>query len=92
MPHPRLASDPDNPRPIWLATEESWPSIAQGLPPRARVFAAAQSFEGKAGTHCVLPDAEGGILGVAFRLASPAARRADPFRPGKLPTVLPEGD
>ena len=96
MPHPLLASNPDNPRPVWLVTEESWPGVAEGLPPQARAFARAQGFKGGAGRHCLLPDPDGGILGVLFGLGGaldgPSAKRADPFLPGKLVTLLPEGD
>ncbi|HEX2553871.1 MAG TPA: leucyl aminopeptidase family protein [Microvirga sp.] len=92
MPHPLLASQPDHPRPVWLVTEASWPGIAAALPPPAQAFAAAQAFKGGAGQLCLLPDAGGGILGAAFGLDGPEAKRPDPFLPGKLATLLPEGD
>jgi leucyl aminopeptidase len=91
MPHPLLASTSETSRPIWLVTEETWPGTAEGLPATARAFAHAQGFEAKAGSHCLLPDAEGGLLGVLFGLEGPGAKRVDPFLPGKLVTLLPEG-
>ena len=68
MPHPLLASATDASKPIWLVTEKTWSEIAGGLPPVAQGFAKAQGFEGKAGSHCLLPDADGNLLGVAFGL------------------------
>ena len=91
MPHPLLASTTEPALPIWLANEESWPGIAESLPAVARSFARAQGFEAKMGTHCLLPDAEGGLFGVVFGLEAPVAKRIDPFLPGKLASLLPEG-
>jgi leucyl aminopeptidase len=92
MAHPLLASDPSaETRPIWLVDEETWPAVRKELPPTAARFAEAQGFEAKAGRHCLLPDAEGGLFGVLFGIDGPKAKRADPFLVGKLPTVLPEG-
>ena len=92
MPHPLLAPATDaDARPIWLVTNETLGAILEELPPSARAFAAAAGFEAKPGRHCLLPDAEGGLLGVLFGLDGPDAKRADPFAVGKLPTLLPEG-
>ena len=57
----------------------------------AQGFAKAQGFEGKAGSHCLLPDADGDLFGVAFGLNGADAKHNDPFLVGKLPTLLPEG-
>ena len=65
MAHPLLATDAESARPLWLATQETWPQIAESLPAPARAFASAQGFEAKPGTHCLLPDAEGGLFGAA---------------------------
>jgi leucyl aminopeptidase len=91
MIHPHLAARDEASLPIWLATAESWPGIAEGLPTHARAFAAAQKFEAKSGSHCLLPDPAGRILGAVFGLDGAVAKRADPFLPGKLATLLPEG-
>lgn len=91
MPHPLLASSADSSRPIWLVNEATWPQVSEALPPAARSFAKAQGFEAKAGSHCVLPDAEGGLLGVLFGLDGEEAKSVNPFLVGKLPTLLPEG-
>ncbi|NBJ11762.1 leucyl aminopeptidase family protein [Microvirga sp. SYSU G3D207] len=91
MPHPLLADANEASKPVWLVTEQTWPDIAGQLPPAARGFAKAQGFEGKAGSHCLLPDANGDLLGVVFGLNGADARNSDPFLPGKLSTLLPEG-
>ena len=91
MPHPLLASVNDSSKPIWLVTEQTWPDVAGQLPPIAQGFARAQGFEGKAGSHCLLPDADGSLMGVVFGLNGEDARHNDPFLVGKLPTLLPEG-
>ncbi|MBO1905540.1 leucyl aminopeptidase family protein [Microvirga sp. 3-52] len=91
MPHPLLAPATDTSKPIWLVTEQTWADIAGQLPPIAQGFAKAQGFEGKAGSHCLLPDADGELLGVAFGLNGADARHNDPFLVGKLPTLLPDG-
>jgi leucyl aminopeptidase len=91
MPHPLLASSTEGSRPIWLVTEANWSKVAAELPSAARSFAKAQGFDAKAGSHCLLPDAEGGLLGVVFGLDGEEARHVNPFLVGKLPTLLPEG-
>lgn len=91
MPHPLLSSANDPSKPIWLVTEQTWPDVAGQLPPIAQGFAKAQGFEGKAGSHCLLPDADGSLMGVVFGLNGADARHNDPFLVGKLPALLPEG-
>ncbi|MBB3017561.1 leucyl aminopeptidase [Microvirga lupini] len=91
MPHALLASANEASKPIWLVTEQTWPDIAGQLPPLAQGFAKAQGFAGKTGSHCLLPDANGDLLGVAFGINGTDAKQSDPFLPGKLSTLLPEG-
>ncbi|MCD6071445.1 MAG: leucyl aminopeptidase [Microvirga sp.] len=91
MPHPLLASANEASKPIWLVTEQTWHEIAGSLPPMAQGFAKAQGFTGKAGSHCLLPDANGDLLGVAFGINGVDTKHSDPFLPGKLSTLLPEG-
>lgn len=91
MLHPLLASANDTSKPIWLVTEQTWVDVAGLLPQIAQGFAKTQGFEGKAGSHCLLPDADGNLLGVAFGLNGVGAKHDDPFLVGKLPNVLPEG-
>jgi leucyl aminopeptidase len=90
MTHPLLTTELDA-APIWLATEQSWEEVKRGLPTHAARFADAQEFEPKAGRHCLLPNEDGGLLGVLFALEAGSAKRVDQFLVGKLPTLLPEG-
>jgi leucyl aminopeptidase len=91
MPHPLLATSADNSLPIWLVTENTWGEVSSQLPKVAQAFAKAQGFEGKAVSHCLLPDADGNLSGVVFGLANENAKHRDPFAVGKLPTILPDG-
>ncbi|MDJ1157611.1 leucyl aminopeptidase family protein [Chelatococcus sp. SYSU_G07232] len=90
--HPLLVNDPSAPAiPVHFTTAETWADISERLSPLARGFAGAQNFEPAAGKHLLLPDAGGGIAGVVFCLDNADARHPDPFLPGKLPTLLPDG-
>ncbi|KLK94388.1 cytochrome C oxidase subunit II [Microvirga vignae] len=91
MPHPLLATSTENSLPIWLVTESTWNTVSAQLPKVAQGFAKAQGFEGKTGSHCLLPDMDGNLFGVAFGLANDDAKRRDLFAVGKLPTILPDG-
>lgn len=91
MPHPLLARSTENSLPIWLVTESTWSTVSSQLPKVAQGFAKAQGFEGKAGSHCLLPDTEGNLFGVALGLANEDAKQRDLFAVGKLPTILPDG-
>jgi leucyl aminopeptidase len=89
--HPFLATAAEPSCPIWLVTTETWARVAETLPAPARAFARAQGFDAKAGSHCLLPDADGALRGVAFGLNGATAKRTDPFLPGRLAMLLPEG-
>ncbi|MEE1611746.1 leucyl aminopeptidase family protein [Microvirga sp. CF3016] len=91
MSHPLLASTIDASKPIWLVTEHTWADVAGQLPPLAQGFAKAQGFEGKAGSHCLLPNTDGSLMGVVFGLNGVDAKHNDPFLVGKLPGLLPDG-
>lgn len=91
MPHSLLAFPHEASLPIWLVNDATWPGILEKFPAPTRAFAKAQGFEAKAGSHCLLPDADGNILGVVFGLDGKDAKRIDPFLPGKLVTLLPDG-
>ncbi len=91
MSHPLLITDASSAIPIWLVTKETWPGVRDALPQPARRFAEAQAFEAKAGTHCPVPGGDGEMHGVLFGLDAPDAKRKDPFLPGKLPGLLPQG-
>ena len=92
MPYPLIPAEAGrDARPIWRVSPESWTPIVGGLPAPAGRCAEAQGFKPKAGRHCLVPDAEGGLLGVLFGVDDAAAQRPDPFLAGTLPNVLPTG-
>lgn len=92
MPHPLIETGaPDAACPIHLVNEQSWPGLAASLPEPARAFAALQRFEAKAGRHILLPGADGALAAVVFGIEADGARRPDPFLPGRLASLLPEG-
>ncbi len=77
--------------PIRLTSAAAWPDIASSLPAPAAAYAAALGYKGEAGSHAILPGADGTPACIVFGLPEPGAREADPFLLGKLATVLPEG-
>jgi leucyl aminopeptidase len=77
--------------PIRFVTGDDWQAPRSEFAPMALAFAKASGFEPKAGRHCILPDAEGGIGGVLFALETATARHVDPLLAGKLATLLPAG-
>ena len=95
---PNLAFDADatDGVPIIAVAAQELETALDGAPlsPAQRRFAAATGFTGKAGTHCVLPDADGGIGAVLFGAHTADAAARDPFRPlalGALAQTLPAG-
>ena len=73
--------------PIWCVDAQGLADLADTLPAPARRFARAAGFEAKPGQHCLLPDAEGNLLGVLYGREV----EGDALAPGRLPTVLPPG-
>ncbi len=78
--------------PVDFVSKESWPEIAERLPPDVAAYARASGFEGKAGAVLLAPSSNGGVARVLFGVEGPSARRRrDPFAAGKLATLLPSG-
>src|SRR6478736_7418015 len=77
--------------PVTFVNAANWREQRAALEPRARGFADAATFEPKAGRHCLLPDADGGLAGVLFALERPEEASKDLFWPGALPPLLPGG-
>jgi leucyl aminopeptidase len=75
--------------PIWFVTRKTFADVRERLAAGARSFADAAGFEPKAGRHLLLPG-ENGLGGVLFGLED-ADERNDPFLPGRLPQLLPDG-
>jgi leucyl aminopeptidase len=77
--------------PITFASKATWEAIALDLPAQARQFAKANGFTAKPGACLTLPNASGEIAQVLFGLDDETSRSRDPFRPGRLPGLLPPG-
>ncbi len=75
--------------PIWFVTAATYPELRERLDGSARAFADAAGFEPKAGRHLLLPG-QNGLGGVLFGLEA-AGEARDPFLPGRLPQLLPDG-
>ncbi|KPF70770.1 cytochrome C oxidase subunit II [Bosea sp. AAP35] len=67
-------------------------TLLGALAPEGRRFAEAQEFAAQPGQHLVLPDAAGAVGAVLLGVEGSDARRRDPFAPGRLATLLPDGD
>jgi leucyl aminopeptidase len=90
--HPVYAAHREAARsvPIWFATAESYSGVREQLGPGMRAFADAAGFEPKGGRHLLLPGEEGTLGGVLFGLEA-EGKPTNPFLPGLLPGVLPDG-
>jgi leucyl aminopeptidase len=75
--------------PIWFVTAATYADVRKRLGAVARSFADAAHFEPKAGRHLLLPGKDG-LGGVLFGLDDGDDDR-NPFLPGRLPQVLPDG-
>jgi leucyl aminopeptidase len=76
--------------PIWFVTGKTYTGLRDQLDEGARAFADAAGFEPKAGRHLLLPS-NSGLGGVLFAVDDADDARTDPFLPGRLPQVLPDG-
>jgi leucyl aminopeptidase len=77
--------------PIWFVTAGNYAEVQKVIGPELAAFAQAAGFEPKAGRFLLLPGANGKKLGgVLFGLEGPDEAQ-DPFLPGKLAQLLPDG-
>jgi len=78
--------------PIWFVTAATYAQVRNALAAELGTFAAAAGFEPKAGHHLLLPAVPGkkGLGGVLFGLEGDSETK-DPFLPGKLSPLLPDG-
>ncbi len=76
--------------PIWFVTAANYPDVQKALDSELSTFAAAAGFEPKAGRFLVLPGKNGALGGVLFALEGPD-ETPDPFLPGRLAQLLPDG-
>ncbi len=90
--HSLLTTASDSAIPLHVVSKAGWAALQDQLPKEGRAFASAQGFAARPGQHLVLPDATGAIAAVLLGVDSPEARRRDPFAPGRLANLLPQGD
>jgi leucyl aminopeptidase len=90
--HPIFVANGAKPAvPVTFVTAATWPQQRSQLGAPSRAFAEAAGFEPKPGRHLLLPDTDGGLIGVLFALENTDDPLKDPFRPGALATLLPAG-
>jgi leucyl aminopeptidase len=75
--------------PIWFVTAETYPDVRKLIGIEACAFADAAGFEPKSGRHLLLPG-KAELGGILFGLEGPNDVK-DPFLPGRLPQLLPDG-
>jgi leucyl aminopeptidase len=89
--HPAFAADAARAKPVWFVDAAGWDAARGKLPAAARAFAEAAAFKPEAGTHLLVPGADGAIAGCLFAVEDGKAKHRDPLLPGKLAGVLPAG-
>lgn len=76
--------------PILCIASSNWPAASTALGPAEVASARAQGFNARAGRHVVLTGKDGAIARILFGLGDKPATE-DPFAPGKLAKLLPQG-
>jgi leucyl aminopeptidase len=77
--------------PVTFVTAATWAERRAALDARARAYVEAAGFEPKPGRHILVPGPDGGLSGVLFAIENGDDPLKDPFRPGALSMLLPEG-
>ena len=77
--------------PIHCVTAATWPAVRAGLDAAARAFADAAGFAPRSGRHLLLPAPDGSVSAVLLGLDAEDKPSHDPFAPGRLPGLLPDG-
>jgi leucyl aminopeptidase len=86
-----FASSTPDATPVWLVSAENWPAVKSTIGAAAATFAERCGFQPKPARVQLLPGEAGALAGVLFGVEQATARTRDPFAPGKLATLLPEG-
>ncbi|QPC43860.1 leucyl aminopeptidase family protein [Kaustia mangrovi] len=76
--------------PVRLAAGDTVETVLDALPDAQRAWAQAQGFKGQRERMVLLPGEAGAPQGVLFGLGE-RATDADPFLPGRLASLLPDG-
>jgi leucyl aminopeptidase len=86
-----FASPTPDATPVWFVSADNWRSVKSTIGAAAAAFADRCGFQPKAGRMQLLPGEAGALAGVLFGIDEANASTRDPFGPGKLATLLPEG-
>lgn len=86
-----FASPTPDATPVWLVSVENWPTVKSTIGANAAAFAERCGFQPKAGRMQFLPGEAGALVNVLFGVDAGNAPTRDPFGPGRLATLLPEG-
>ncbi|WP_425305381.1 leucyl aminopeptidase family protein [Chthonobacter albigriseus] len=89
MPFLIAADTADESVPIHVVSEESLAATAAALPEGSRAWVEANGFKASAGSHVIVPGADGRLGSVLFGLGKTSSRARSPFLVGHLATALP---
>jgi leucyl aminopeptidase len=87
--HPAFAATDAPAKPVWFVDQAGWAAARDKLPAAARAFAEAAAFKPEAGSHLLVPGADG-VAGCLFAVEEAGAKSRDPLLAGKL-AILPAG-
>src|ERR1044072_7349370 len=91
MMHPVFSTSDSQAVPIWFATKDNLTAVTAKIGGAAGAFAKAAGFEGKPGQHLMMPGGGGKLAAVLFGLETDSDAKKDPFLPGRLAGLLPDG-
>jgi leucyl aminopeptidase len=89
--HPIYAAPGAQAVPILFVSAGRFDEATKILDAREHVFVRAAGFEPKPGKHLMVPGPDGKLAGVLFGLEDAGEAAMDPFRPGALAGLLPDG-
>jgi leucyl aminopeptidase len=89
--HPVFATSDAQAVPIWFANTGNLSAVTGKIGGAAGAFAKAAGFEARPGQHLMMPGGGGKLAAVLFGLETEKDVKKDPFLPGKLAGILPDG-
>ncbi len=89
--HPVFAASDAQAIPVWFANTGNLSAVVGKIGGAAGAFAKAAGFEGKPGQHLMMPGGGGKLAAVLFGLETEKDPKKDPFLPGRLAGLLPDG-
>ena len=89
--HPVFATSDAQAIPIWFANAGNLSAVVGKIGGAAGAFAKAAGFEGKPGQHLMMPGGGGKLAAVLFGIETEKDPKKDPFLPGRLAGLLPDG-